>query len=370
MPTHRRRRTSACIVTVIALMALVVACSSSTTPSTDAGAGSGPPRDWAGLLARVPDWQATEGATINAVDYRSVRDQTGTPADGKPQGEFGGVTARLGAGLIPSFWAPDLDRWHELLGFYPYTPDRSFEIAAPPKGWLAVLVGPFDTTRVTAALKGPGVLGPDATSETYAGETYLRAPGEEGKVSPSATARLDRLGRPMRILVAADHLLVTFTDERMHQAIDAWAGRGTAASDPDVAGAGRALDQVKAITVASGPAGDSTTDTTARSGTTVRPRQGVATVVLVGATAPGANDASGGFIIAATPSDGEAAKAASTLRDEIDRGESTATRQPWNELFTVADIHTDGAVLVATLDTDRPAVLRDALYRREPLLDI
>lgn len=357
------------VLVVLALViggVVLVTRSGSGTTATGGGAGAPATAGWTGFLAHVPDFTTIDRANVQAVDTRTLRTHVGLDAhDLKYSGKTSEL-ARLGVQQIPSFWNDDIEMWRDQAGFLPFEPDRSFEIVAPPEVQIAVLTGTFDPAKVTAALRTGSGVGPDATVETYAGESFLRGPGDELRTNPrTAKSGLDSLGRPLRVLVAADHMIVSLTDAGMRLAIDAWAGRSSAATQPKVAKAAQALDQVGALTLVSSTAGS---DDDSRQGSSVPASGAPAAPVIVGVTVRGAT--AGSYLVAVEASEADAKQAVTNFRTLVEDGSSDSTRRPWDELLAIDQLTAEGTVVVATLTTERPTTLVQALFTRESLVQL
>ncbi len=392
-PVRRRPLPCATALVVLAsvLALLVAGCSTSGPAGTETGTGgtaaapssvpSGPSKSWSDLLARVPGAVDRPGATFQAADMARARAIAGFSPSGDGRDGKTADFAKLGVPPIPSFFRQhDPQSWHEVLGIYPYTPDRTAEIFVGGEVAIAVLEGSFDVAALTEKLKGPEALGPDATTETYGGASYLRQPGDEMKTNVKGPRFMDELGRPVRVLVAPDHLIVSLTDEGMHQAIDAWNGKGAASADPAVAEAAKALDAASALTVfgasddGSSPSGTGTTRGSTRESTrtstrgtsaTAPPSGPPARVRFTGATLKG--DTPGAYLIAVKASPADAQAARDGIETLVESGSSATTRSPWSKLLTIDELRTHGTVVVATFVTERPNVTTDAALKRDNL---
>jgi len=395
---HARRLTIGMIL--LALLASVLASCASSPTATGASGGSGgstpnggasqnptaypgapigPSKSWAELFARVPGYTDVEGASLEAVDLAAARKLSGFKVDGDGRDGSVGALAEVGIQFAPSFWTTQPKDWKDVLGIYPYAADRSIEISVPGKDAIVVLEGSFDVAAITEKLKAPGALGPDATSATYAGATFLQAPGEEMKINPKQRGFFEELGRPVRVLVAPDHLVVSLTDDGMHRAIDAWTGKGTASADAEFADAVKALDSVSAISVfgmtdpssrasrGTTPANKGTTRGTRRTATTTPlPATGdPARIVLVGATMDGGR--TGAYLVALKSSANDARATSERIEALAADGESDTTGQPWKDLLALDDLRTEGPLVSATFTTERPTIVRDAYQRRDNL---
>jgi len=336
-----------------------------------------PGAGWRALLAQLPDPTGVAGATTQGVDLVAMRAQVGIDAKDSKFGSKTSELVKLGTPIIPSIWKPQPDMWRDVVDVLPYGADRAIEINAFKEGYVAVLVGTFDVDKVTAGLRRSEGVGPDATVATHEGESYLRESGAELEVVRSGGPSLEQLNRPMRVLVAADHLIVSLTDTWMHRAIDAWAGRGGATDRPEIAQAAVALDEIGAVTMLavdhaepsvsndrSGPGSASEPS----SGSVLRASGPPASPIFVGTTVRAGT--AGAYIVAHKASSADAARAVDELRAVVDGGRSLVTRQPWKEVFTIDRIDAKDALVVATFGTKLPAAMTQAVAKHENIVDL
>ncbi|WP_428965792.1 hypothetical protein [Micromonospora fluostatini] len=215
-----------------------------------------------------------------------------------------------------------------------------------PPATLTVLGGTFTEQRLTAAMGAPA----DGRWRVGAGEDLSANLKERTVARP--------LGQPLTVALDSGRLVVSPSAGQVDAAVGA--GGGTLADVPELRALAQAMTTEGAYATMLSARGRYQVGPDA---SPLRPFGGVATGLVL--------DGQPFLVLAYAHADAATAEAnATALRTHLAQGRSLATRQPWSELLTAAEIRVDGTTLVARLalgDTP-PAMAWQLLTTRDSLV--
>jgi hypothetical protein len=213
---------------------------------------------------------------------------------------------------------------------------------------VAAIVGGFDVGDLESGLRlSPG--GEALEQETIDDVSYLSL-GIEGEIDFEAVSVIREIGQPLRIAVSGQVLYWSRSRELVDACVAAADGAGASlADDAAYSSVAAALDAASVVTAQLLPPWNGETWTVAGLGETFHGETSTLTIAL-------------------HYSDPAAATAAvEAFRVHVHDDESLSGR-PWSEVLTATDIHADGSLMIATLESLNPGIAGEIFFRQENLL--
>lgn len=353
--------------------AAVAGCGSSVTGAGTAA--SAPDMSVLGMLRLVPSGsgmitvnlyqQAATSTGIQPIAAHSSADAIG--------GYFGQLNQRAGVAGSDLTQTPGVDTTGVDLA------DMHADVTAgePPNQMFAAL-GTFDTGAIDSAAHADKTWSSALSTAQDDGVTVYRWLPNNNVDLSRGVGILDQLPGSRRLAVAnGKALLLTRNDTTMHRMLDATTGKaGSAASDPDIAKTAGELDRLHAYSATittQQPTVVAVLGTHATPAAIAALRQRLAGQLLrpyrlAGLGVTQANGKPTMLVVLVNADDATAQANATTLRAVVQRGTSTLTNEPWSNLLTLDDVHTDGNLTIATLTEKSAGLWSRILLNNDSLL--
>jgi hypothetical protein len=260
------------------------------------------------------------------------------------------------------------------MGFSAADLDASASSGEPPD-IAVVFAGRIDEDAVAEAVAEDPRFG-DVVEEVEAEGRPYWSWGEDGAIDVESVSDLRRIGESLRLAVVDGGAVLTRLADTMedHLALEGGEGRSLA-DDEDVSAVAAVLDDQGALAalIADEPLGfdPSIVGRADDPGVVEELLEEAAALPTYRVFGTGVADVDGRstLVVVLVYGDAEtAAEAVPVLQARFDEGESFATRQPWTELVTDAEVVADGRVVIATGTVERPNLWQQVVFRRDSLL--